>query len=370
MSALRRPGYSPAMHPAAPAQGTAINRRHAMQWLALAVMLGLFYGLPWLRWQGAPLLLFDIQARHIHFFGLGLHTDRILPLLWLALAMLGLLCLVTSLHGRLWCAYACPQTVLTRLHRALRRLTTLNGLAGQRVEPILRHASWAAIALWTGITFVGYFSPIDRLVAGLHPFALDGWETFWIAFYALATWANVLFLHEQVCTYLCPYGRVQPWLTDAFTPSIHYDARRGEPRGARPAGKGSVMQRARGLLDPVTARDYVFRAAHPASAGPRPSFSDAHLGDCTDCDACIRACPIGLDIRNGRTDSCIECGACMDACDDTMARSGFPAGLILRTSRARIEQRPAAMLRARPWLFGALSALFLALAVAGLLAVP
>lgn len=368
MSRLHRPGHSPAVHPAAPLRQLPLNRRHGLRWLVPATMLGLFYGLPWLRWRDTALLLFDMEARHIHFFGLDLRTEAILPLLWLALAALGTLCLVTSLYGRLWCAHACPQTVLTRLHRALRRLTTLNGLASERTGRLLRHALWAVIALWTGLTFVGYFSPIDRLVAGLPRFALGRWETFWIAFYALATWANVLFLHEQVCTYLCPYSRVQPWLADASTPSIHYDARRGEPRGTRPAGGGSVMQRARGLLDPVTARDYVFRAAHPASAGPRPTFSDAHLGDCTDCGACVRACPIGLDIRNGRTDACIECSACMDACDATMARSGFPAGLILRTSTARIEQRPPAGLRLRPLLFGTLTVLCLALAVAGLMA--
>lgn len=368
MSNIHRPVYSPAAHPAAPARQAPMNRRHLLQWLVLAAMLGLFYGLPWLRWRGAALLLFDIEARHIRFFGLDLRMDAVLPMLWLALAALAALCLVTSLYGRLWCAYACPQTVLTRLHRALQRITTLNGLAGARIEPVLRHALWAVIALWTGITFVGYFSPVEGLVSGLPALALGRWEAFWIAFYALATWANVLFLHERVCTYLCPYSRVQPWLTDAFTPSIHYDARRGEPRGARPAGGGSVMQRARGLLDPVTARDYVFRAAHPASAGPRPTFSDAHLGDCTDCDACLLACPIGLDIRNGSTGSCIECSACVDACDDTMARSGFPAGLILRTSSARIEQRAPVTLRTRPLLFGTLTLLFLALAMAGLLA--
>lgn len=368
MNSVQRPGYSAAVHPAAPARGAPVQRRHVAQWLVLALMLGLFYGMPWLRWHDAPLLLFDVEARRIHFFGLGLRTDAVVPLLWLALAGLAALCLVTSLYGRLWCAYACPQTVLTRLHRAVRRVTALNGWAGARAEAVLRHALWAAVSLWTGITFVGYFSPIGELVSGLPAFAIGGWKAFWIAFYAAATWANVLFLHEQVCTYLCPYGRVQPWLTDAFTPSIHYDARRGEPRGARPAGGGSVMQRARGLLDPVTARDYVFRAAHPASAGPRATFSDAHLGDCTDCDACVRACPIGLDIRNGRNDSCIECNACTDACDDTMARNGFPAGLILRTSTARIEQRPAAPFRARPLLFGALTVLFLVLAVTGLLA--
>ncbi len=328
------------------------------------MMLGLFHGLPWLRWQGAPLLLFDIDTRHIHFFGLELRTESIAPLLWLGLAALAALCLVTSLRGRVWCGHVCPQTVLTRLHRALRRITALNGLVSDRVEPLLRHTLWAAIALWTGITFVGYFSPIQALVTGLYPFSLNGWQTFWIAFYAVATWANVLFLHEQVCTHLCPYGRVQPWLTDAFTPAIHYDARRGEPRGPRPAGNGSVLQRARGLLDPMTACDYVFRAAHPASAGPRPHFSPTHLGDCTDCDACVQACPIGLDIRNGATHSCIECNACIDACDDTMEHQGFPAGLI---RRACVEQdTPAGLRRIKPWLFAALSVLFLLLAIAGL----
>ncbi|MCL7714180.1 4Fe-4S dicluster domain-containing protein [Stenotrophomonas mori] len=336
--------------------------------IAAAIMLGLFFGLPWLRWREAPVLLFDIEARRIHFFGLALGMDAALPLLCLALAALALLCLVTSLHGRLWCAHACPQTVLTRLYRTLRSVVPGGRTRKSPAEGALQQLLWAACALWTGITFVGYFSPIASLVARLHPFALGGWETFWVAFYALATWSNVLFLHEQVCVQLCPYGRMRPWLTDARTPSVRYLARRGEPRGPRAAGGGSVAQRDRGLLDPVTARDYVFRAAHPASAGPRPSFSDAHLGDCIDCGACTTACPIGLDIRNGDHLACIECGACMEACDRAMALQGFPAGLIQRTPACDGGTPPAAVPRARPLLFGALSLLLLALAIAGLLA--
>ena len=345
----------------------ATRRRQGLRLSTMLLMLGLFHGLPWLQWNGMPVLLFDIDARQIHFFGLHLRPEGLLPLLWLALSAVTTLCLVTSIGGRLWCGYACPQTVLTRLHRGLQRLFAFNG-APRWLVPFARHAAWAVIALWTGISFVGYFVPIRALVGGLYPFTLSGWEAFWIGFYALATWANVLYLHEQVCTYLCPYSRVQPLLTDAFTPTLHYDARRGEPRGPRTPGKGSVLQRARGLLDPMTARDYVFRAAHPASAGARATFKDTHLGDCTDCGECVRVCPIGLDIRNGSTTSCIECNACIDACDATLQHNAFPAGLILRTSHARINQLPRIGMRPKPLLFAALSLLLLALAVTGLAA--
>lgn len=346
--------------PSAP--GNAARRRQTLRLCSMLLMLGLFHGLPWLQWNGVPLLLFDVGARQIHFFGLLLRPEGLLPLLWLALSAAAALCLMTNIGGRLWCGHACPQTVLTRLHRGLHRLFAFNG-APRWLAPFARHAAWALVALWTGISFVGYFVPIRTLVGGLHPFTLSGWETFWIGFYALATWANVLYLHEQVCTYLCPYSRVQPLLADASTPTLHYDARRGEPRGPRAPGNGSVLERARGLLDPMTARDYVFRAAHPASAGTRATFKDAHLGDCTDCGDCVRACPIGLDIRNGATTSCIECSACIDACDTTMQRNDFPTGLI---RRARIPPLPHTRLRAKPLLFAALSLLFLTLAVAGL----
>lgn len=352
---------------AALAHPPAMRRRRILRGLVMALMLGLFHGLPWLQWHGRPLLLFDIDARLIHFFGLQLRPEGMLPLLWLALAAVALLFLVTNLAGRVWCGYACPQTVLTRLHRGLQRLATFNGRARWLEAPV-RHTAWAIVALWTGITFVGYFVPIRNLVGGLYPLTISGWEIFWIAFYALATWANVLYLHEQVCSHLCPYSRMQPLLADAATPTLHYDARRGEPRGPRPAGTASVLQRTRGLLDPMTARDYVFRAAHPASAGPRPIFRDAQLGDCTDCGDCVRSCPIGLDVRNGPTHACIECNACVDACDASMARAGFPEGLLVHASRSRISGQPRAALRSKPLLFAAMALLFLALAVIGLAA--
>lgn len=305
------------------------KRRSGVRAAAMLIMLGTFYALPWLNLRGQPVFLLDIGARQFHAFGLSMRPAESLALLWVALALAAGLCLLTNLHGRLWCGYACPQTVLTRLFRTLARLTTLPA-PYTPLGTILAHTIWAGIALWTGITFVGYFSPVTELVRDLASFSLNGWEIFWISFYALATWANVLYLHEQVCTHLCPYNRVQHLLADAHTPSIQYNAPRGEPRGPRSENIGSVLNRPRGLLDPDTARDYAFRAAHPDIAGALPKFAAVHLGDCIDCNACVDACPVGLDIRSGRSRNCIECSACVEACDIAMARHHFPSGLIRR----------------------------------------
>src|SRR5690606_14876874 len=218
-------------------------------------------------------------------------------------------------------------------------------------EKILRkgakHFLWLAFALWTGFTFVGFFTPIKDLGSRLVPFELGGWEAFWVFFYALATWGNAGFLREQVCKYMCPYARFQSAMFDRNTLLIAYDPMRGEPRGPRKRGLGSVLERARGLLDPRTAYDYVFRAsAHPTAAdnraqargtitlagagekpAPLPKFAPEELGDCIDCTICVQVCPTGIDIRNGLQYECIACGACIDACDEVMGKMGYPRGL-------------------------------------------
>jgi len=338
-----------------------VRKRDTLRQLTTTAMLAAFYGLPWLHWGGTPWLLFDIDARQFQIAGIAMQPEQSLPLLWLAIAALALLCLVTSLHGRLWCTYACPQTVLTRLFRRLTRLTDFRGPAKPLGAP-LRHTLWALIALWTGISFVGYFSPIDKLVHGALTFSLSGWECFWISFYGLATWANVVYLHEQVCSYLCPYSRVQGLIADARTPCIQYNAPRGEPRGPRDRDNASVLHRSRGLLDATTAADYVFRAAHPAIAGAMPNFSPVHLGDCIDCGACVAACPIGLDIRNGSSISCIACGNCMDACDDAMAASHYPLDLIHRARPTSDGDAAPSGLRIKPLAFAGITLLCVVLA--------
>ena len=340
--------------------GTA-RRRDTLRRITTTVMLAAFYGLPWLYWGGKPWLLLDIDARQFQIAGISMQPEQSLPLLWLAMAALALLCLTTSLYGRLWCTYTCPQTVLTRLFRRLTHLTHFQGKAKPLGAP-LRHALWAGIALWTGISFVGYFTPVEDLARGVLTLTLSGWEFFWISFYGLATWANVVYLHEQVCSYLCPYSRIQPLIADARTPCIQYNAPRGEPRGERGQDNASVLHRSRGLLDATTAADYVFRAAHPTIAGAMPKFNPIHLGDCTDCGACVTACPIGLDIRNGRSSTCIECGNCMDACDDAMAARHYPLDLIHRARPASDGDGAPSGLRIKPLAFACVTLLCVALA--------
>ena len=265
------------------------------------LVLALFYALPWLRWEDHQAVLLDINARRFDLFGWTLWPGDVGVLIGMLAVMAVGLALLTHLAGRVWW----PCLPADAVAPCLRRDRTRHGpgAAGAGRRPATQVA-WAVLSLWTGITFVGLFSPISELVAAAPRVGWSGWETFWVLFYAAATWGNAGVLREQVCRSLCPFARMQPLLTDPHTPRMLYDARRGEPRGARPSGLGGVLPRPR--LDPVTAQDYVFRAAHPLLAGPMPTFSADRLGDCTDCAACVRACPMQLDIRQGPQADCLR----------------------------------------------------------------
>ncbi|MCU0842422.1 MAG: cytochrome c oxidase accessory protein CcoG [Thiobacillaceae bacterium] len=275
----------------------------------------IFYGLPWVPWEGRQAVLFDLAARKFYLFDLVLWPQ---DFIWLAalliISALGLF-LFTAVAGRLWCGYACPQTVYTELflwieqwfegdHRKQQKLNTQpwNG------EKILRrggkHVAWVVLALWTGFTFVGYFTPITVLGESVLTWNLGPWESFWIFFYALATWGFAGFMREQVCKYMCPYARFQSVMFDPDTLIITYDYRRGEGRGAR--RKGS---------------DYKAQG----------------LGDCVDCGICVQVCPTGIDIRNGLQYMCIGCAACIDACDQVMEKMDYPKGLIRYSTQNAID---------------------------------
>lgn len=331
--------------------------------LGTALLLG-FYLLPWLRWQGRQAVLFDLATRRFDLFGLTLWPRDVGVLLGLMAVLATGLALLTHLAGRLWCGHACPQTLWSRAFRWIE-----HGIARVVPRPSqarwLTRLAWALLALWTGITFVGLFSPIGPLLADAPALRWSGWETFWVLFYAAATWGNAGFLREQVCRTLCPFARMQPLLTDPWTPRMLYDPRRGEPRGARPPGLGSVMARGRGLLDATTAQDYAFRAAHPLLAGPMPHFPADRLGDCLDCGACVQACPMQLDIRQGPQADCLACGACSDACADAQRGAGFGPSLVRYGSPTRLAA-PAGSARwqARPRTL-ALLGLLLALLAGG-----
>ena len=358
------------------------GRYNRLRVAAVVWLLGMFYLFPWLQWDGRQAVLFDLPARKFYVFGLVFWPQDFLFLALLLIIAALALFFFTALAGRLFCGYACPQTVWTEVFLWMERWT--EGDRGKRMkldagpwnrDKILRkgakHALWALFALWTGFTFVGFFTPITDLAARLVPFQWGGWETFWVLFYALATWGNAGFLREQVCKYMCPYARFQSAMFDRNTLIIAYDPMRGEPRGPRKRGLGSVLERARGLIEASTAYDYVFRASrHPSAAAqqthavstitfdggleaaPLPKFAPDELGDCIDCTLCVQVCPTGIDIRNGLQYECIACGACIDACDTVMEKVGYPKGLIRYSTQNAIDGKPSRVLRPRIVVYG------------------
>ncbi len=293
--------------------------------LGVSVLLGLYYCLPWLRWNGHQAILFDLPARKFYIFGLTFWPQDFFYLAWLLVIAALSLFFFTALAGRLWCGYACPQTVWTELFLWIERkvegdrnkqMKLDKGPSDARKFRIkaTKHALWLALSAWTGFTFVGYFSPITQLWSLLSTFTLGPWETFWIIFYSLATYGNAGWMREQVCIYMCPYARFQSAMFDRDTLIISYDEKRGEPRGSRK-------------------RNFDYHAAG--------------MGDCVDCTLCVQVCPTGIDIRNGLQYQCIGCAACVDVCDEVMEKMDYPKGLIRYTTENAMEGKVAHVLRPR-----------------------
>ena len=361
------------------------GRLRRLRIAAVIVLLGAYYLFPWAQWNGRQALLFDLPARKFHVFSITFWPQDFLFLALLLIIAALTLFFFTALAGRLWCGYACPQTVWTEAFLLMERWVEGDRLQRMKLDQapwsrhkLLRkgakHLLWAVFALWTGFTFVGFFTPVHDLGTRALTLQWGGWETFWVLFYAVATWGNAGFLREQVCKYMCPYARFQSAMFDRNTLIIAYEARRGEPRGPRRRhAVTSVLSRLRGLLDARTADDYVFRASqHPTAASaqaqahgtitfdaravaePLPAFTPEQLGDCVDCTLCVQVCPTGIDIRNGLQYECIACGACIDACDTVMDKVGYPQGLIRYTTQNAIDARPTHVLRPRIVVYGLL----------------
>ncbi|MFP5467977.1 MAG: cytochrome c oxidase accessory protein CcoG [Gammaproteobacteria bacterium] len=276
------------------------------RWVLVWVTQILFYGLPWLEWNARQAVLFDLEARRFFIFGLVLYPQDFIYLTGLLVISALALFLFTAVAGRLWCGYACPQTVYTEIflwiekkiegdRSARLRLDQAPLSAGKFGKRGLKHLLWVLFALWTGFTFVGYFTPIRELGTLALAASLGPWQTFWIFFYGFATYGNAGWMREQVCKYMCPYARFQSAMFDKDTMIVTYDKARGEPRGARS------------------------KKADPKALG---------LGSCVDCSLCVQVCPTGIDIRNGLQYECIGCGACIDVCDDVMDKVGYPRGLV------------------------------------------
>ena len=286
------------------------------RWITLWITQLVFYGMPWLEWGNRQALLLDISTHRFYIFGLILYPQDLIYLAVILIIAALALFLFTAVAGRLWCGFSCPQTVYTKIFlwvegkiegdRAARIKLDNSKLSVSKVfKKWLKHFVWISFSMWTGFTFLGYFSPIRGLIEGIVHFNLGPWETFWICFYGFATYGNAGFLREQVCKYMCPYARFQSAMFDKDTLIVTYDEERGEPRSGR---------------------------------SRKVNAKEKGLGDCIDCNFCVQVCPVGIDIRDGLQYECISCGLCIDACDSVMDKMEYPRGLIRFSTQNGLSQ--------------------------------
>ncbi|WP_290902981.1 cytochrome c oxidase accessory protein CcoG [Aquabacterium sp.] len=285
---------------------TTHGRFTRLRWATLWATQLFFLGVPWLQWHGRQMVRFDLEAKRFYLGHLILLPQDLIFLAGLLVFCALLLFVVTTLLGRVWCGFSCPQTVYTAWFMALERL--FEGDRRHRLQldqspwgwgKLWRRGgkqlSWVLVSAWTGFTFVGWFSPVREMGLDLLQGSVGFWDGFWALFYGAFCYLNAGVLREKVCLHMCPYGRFQGALMDADTLTVAYDARRGEPRGAQRQTQGVVQ---------------------------------ASAGSCIDCTVCVQVCPTGIDIRDGLQAACIGCGLCIDACDTVMDKIGQPRGLV------------------------------------------
>lgn len=299
--------------------------------ISMYALLALFLILPWIRYNGRQAIWFDVPSQHYYIFGMTFLTQDFYFLAVFALIAAFALFMVTVYAGRVWCGYACPQTIWTHMFQYVEKIVI--GDRNKRIkfdkEPMnakkvfkrfLIYFIWFVFSMITAMTFVSYVSGTAALygswqmLGGIIPF--PDWSTWiWVSIFifAFSTYVNAGYMREQMCIQICPYGRFQSVMFDKDTLIVSYDYERGEPRGARKKG------------------------THPEN-----------LGDCIDCTMCVQVCPTGIDIRDGLQVACIQCAACVDACNDVMDKVGYPRGLIrYTTERQLVEKEPSRVLRPR-----------------------
>lgn len=312
--------------------------------LAMFVLLGAFYGGPWLMWDERQAILFDLPARKFYIFGMTLWPQDFVYLALLLIILAVSLFFFTAIAGRLWCGFACPQTVWTEAFTWIEM--AIEGDRNKRIKldkapwtlakirkKAFKQVCWITLALFTGFSFVGYFTAVRPLAADLATLQASTWTVFWLLFYAFATYGNAGFMREQVCKYMCPYARFQGAMFDRDTLIITYDNERGEPRGGRRRGSDAKAQ---------------------------------GLGDCVDCTMCVQVCPTGIDIRQGLQYECIACAACIDACDTIMDKVGSPRGLIRYSTERALEHKSYRLVRPRTLVYTAILFLLMASMVASM----
>ncbi|MDH0095314.1 cytochrome c oxidase accessory protein CcoG [Pseudomonas sp. GD04158] len=313
------------------------GRFRNLRLLGAGLLFLLFFGTAWIDWNGRQAVLWDLQNRQFHIFGATFWPqDFILLSAILIIAAFGLF-FITVLAGRVWCGYACPQSVWTWVFMRVEQLT--EGDRGQRIKldaapwslqklarRSAKHGLWLAVSLVTALAFVGYFTPVRQLTVDLATFEVGATTAFWVLFFTAATYINAGWLREKVCRDMCPYSRFQSVMFDSDTLVISYDAARGENRGPR-------------------RKDADYKAEG--------------LGDCIDCTLCVQVCPTGIDIRDGLQLECIGCGACIDACDNVMDKLGYDRGLVRYSSENELAGGKTHWLRPRLIGYAAMLALMI-----------
>ncbi|MDM8560458.1 cytochrome c oxidase accessory protein CcoG [Candidatus Parabeggiatoa sp. HSG14] len=306
-------------------------------------LLGIYYTFPWLQWNGNQLVLFDLPARKFHFFGLIFWPQDFIYLALLLVLAAFALFFFTTLAGRLWCGFACPQTIWTDAFLWMERLVEGDRLKQIKLDKapmslgkfrikVTKHTLWVIFSLFTGFTFVGFFVPIHELTSAFIEFNLTDWNTFWILFYGFMIYGNAGWMREQVCIYMCPYARFQSAMFDKNTMIVAYSEKRGESRGSRKRNS---------------------------------NYKEKGLGDCIDCKMCVQVCPTGIDIRDGMQYQCISCSACVDACNGIMDKMDYPRGLISYTTENALNGKPSRIFRPRIFVYGTiLLAIFISVVVA------
>lgn len=313
------------------------GRFRTIKWIVLAITLGIYYFLPFLRWDRGPnapdqAILVDFSNGRFYFFFIEIWPQEVYYITGLLVLAALVLFLMNAVAGRVWCGYLCPQTVWTDLFYAVERL--IEGDRRERMKnadgkmtvelfakKLLKHWIWLMIAWWTGGAWVLYFADAPTLVMQLATFQAPAIAYIWIGILTLTTYTLAGFMREQVCTYMCPWPRIQAALTDEYALNVTYRYDRGEPRGS------------------MKKNEALRKAGLPA-------------GDCIDCNQCVAVCPMGVDIRKGLQLDCIQCGLCIDACDSVMTKIGRPPRLIAYDTDmnvlARMEGRPEVRRIVRP----------------------
>lgn len=298
------------------------GRFRSIRWTVSTALLGLFFLLPWIKVNGRQALLFDIPGRKFYVFNTIFWPQEVYYLAILLIFLVVALFAFTAVAGRLWCGYACPQTVFTDIFmkiermiegdRAERMRLDRGGFsAGKLLRKAIKHGAWLAFSFATAFAFVSYFIPPAELLERIVTLNLTGSNLFWLGLFTFTTYGDCGFLRELICMVPCPYGRFQSALFDADTLIIGYDPRRGEPRGHIRKGV------------------------------------DRKAGDCVDCSLCVQVCPTGIDIRDGLQYECIACAQCIDACNSVMRKVGSPEGLIRYGSLRSIAGGSSRVLRPR-----------------------